>query len=208
MKVPIYVFLIGLLVSGCATSFEDARGVSPVGRIYYTRVNIWYEYPDKISSTNYVVGTFIPLGTGVKILGVSRDGIRFTRPDRDISFAILFVRKHNPISLRQLFDRYFSDANVLGTHGEFHRLTAQEQESIVNGKVFVGMSKNAVLMSLGYPPAHRTPNLNSDIWLYWGRRVVFSVCFQNDLISKVDTEITASLFETRSQVIDESIIGQ
>lgn len=35
------------------------------------------------------------------------------------------------------------------------------------GKVAIGMTKEQVIVSLGYPPAHETPSLYADQWKYW-----------------------------------------
>ena len=42
-----------------------------------------------------------------------------------------------------------------------------EKKNILQGKVRIGMSKQAVLISRGYPPAHKTSDLTSDRWQYW-----------------------------------------
>ncbi|MEO8084181.1 MAG: outer membrane protein assembly factor BamE [Ardenticatenales bacterium] len=41
---------------------------------------------------------------------------------------------------------------------------------IKNGRVEVGMTKEQVLMSLGYPPTHRTASTDLDTWVYWYTR--------------------------------------
>lgn len=35
------------------------------------------------------------------------------------------------------------------------------------GKVAVGMTREQVIVSLGYPPAHETPSLDAERWKYW-----------------------------------------
>jgi hypothetical protein len=35
------------------------------------------------------------------------------------------------------------------------------------GKIEIGMTKEQVIVSLGYPPAHETPYLGADRWKYW-----------------------------------------
>lgn len=41
------------------------------------------------------------------------------------------------------------------------------QKSVRYGRVMVGMTKEQVLMSLGYPGGYGTPDLRADIWHYW-----------------------------------------
>ncbi len=38
------------------------------------------------------------------------------------------------------------------------------------GTVNIGMSKDAVIKALGYPPEHKTPNLEGNEWRYWKNR--------------------------------------
>jgi hypothetical protein len=40
-------------------------------------------------------------------------------------------------------------------------------EGIHDGRLVEGMSKEQALIARGYPPAHRTPNLEADEWLYY-----------------------------------------
>jgi hypothetical protein len=48
------------------------------------------------------------------------------------------------------------------------------------------MTRDQVLMSLGYPPAHRTPSLDSPQWTYWQNRwQSFVVDFNGDKVDAV-----------------------
>ncbi|MGV3742917.1 MAG: hypothetical protein ACO1NO_11475 [Burkholderiaceae bacterium] len=44
---------------------------------------------------------------------------------------------------------------------------AEVQKAISYGRVFTGMTREQVLMSLGYPSPADTPDLNAESWLYW-----------------------------------------
>jgi hypothetical protein len=46
-----------------------------------------------------------------------------------------------------------------------------DQQGISEGKALVGMSKEAVRVSLGYPAAHMTPNMDAAQWIYWVNRL-------------------------------------
>ena len=64
--------------------------------------------------------------------------------------------------------------------------TPEEVKAIREAKVIKGMSKEALIMSLGYPPKHMTPSLERDYWQYWKNRFKsFAVKFdENGLVSK------------------------
>ncbi len=57
---------------------------------------------------------------------------------------------------------------------------------IEEGTVEPGMTKDEVVMALGYPPAHRTPSLSASMWTYWANRwATFEVYFDGDKVSRV-----------------------
>ena len=48
------------------------------------------------------------------------------------------------------------------------------------GTLRKGMTKEQVLMTRGYPPAHETPSVESDRWVYWSSRFVkLTLVFSN-----------------------------
>ena len=157
------------------------------GKIYYTSVNIWYENPDKIPSTNYHKGSKLPIGTKVKIISVGDRKIQFVPVDTTVTFTIVHQKKHTRIKLKELFDRYFSKKNILEQEGYFHNLTEKEKECVNNGTISPGMSKVAVIMAYGYPPSHKTPLLSSDVWYYWHSRFQkIIVRFQDNKLYKIE----------------------
>ena len=190
-----------VLIGGCVSTSISV----PRGEEYYTRTNIWYKDPAKIPSTNYIDGAFLPLGTKIKMLDCGGVQVKFVDINRGQSYTIIFVRKHTTITAEEQFDRYFSKRNVVDTKGDFFKLSPKEQEAVKKGAIFDGMSKKAVLMALGYPPSHKTPDLTSNVWFYWGHRAVFSVYFMDDVVVKYDSEMRVSPFETRWQYKTESL---
>jgi hypothetical protein len=182
-------FYACLLISSTvlADNSEENTKESPAGKIYYTSVNIWYESPDKIPSTNYHKGTKLPIGTKVKIISVGNRKIQFVPVDTSLTFTIVQQRKHSIIKLKELFDRYFSGNSVLAEGGYFNNLTEKEKENVKNGTISSGMSKVATLMAYGYPPSHKTPLLSSDVWHYWHSRFeMVDMHFKNNKVYKIE----------------------
>lgn len=160
---------------------------NPAGKIYYTKVNIWYENPEKILSTNYHRGAIIPVGTKVNILKYNRKIVQFNEKDSGVIFTLVYARKHSRIKLAEIFDRCFSEDNIMSEDGVFYKFTKREQENIENGIVVAGMSKDAVLAAYGYPPSHKTPNLSSNVWNYWKSRYVkVLVSFKDDKVLNIE----------------------
>ena len=44
------------------------------------------------------------------------------------------------------------------------------QDAIFDGRVVKGMTKEQVLIAIGYPPTHRTPGIGANEWTYWANR--------------------------------------
>src|SRR5262249_38616603 len=60
-------------------------------------------------------------------------------------------------------------------------------EAIEHAQVVPGMTRDEVLMSIGYPPAHRTPSLESPRWVYWHShwQPAYAVNFEGDRVVNV-----------------------
>jgi hypothetical protein len=190
--------LITLIVLWPILSSHAAEQV--VGRQFYTAVNIWYE-KGPIESTNYHRGTIIPLGAKVKITGID-DGtppngnplqpqlvpepfIQFNTEEGQ-SYKIVFKRSHakSGTTIWDIFRQYFSETDPKGEGGAFRSLTPEEQKNVLDGKIGIGMSRAAVLMAYGYPPASRkTPSLESDTWVYREARRTRTVEFTDGRVT-------------------------
>ena len=75
---------------------------------------------------------------------------------------------------RYLFTRHLRDAidmhmgRYFGPNcPDLTALSDADRAGIQQGQVFQGMSKQGVIIAIGYPPEHATPSLDSDQWSYW-----------------------------------------
>jgi hypothetical protein len=155
---------------------------------YYTKVNIWYEEPAKILSTNYHRGAIIPFGTKVNILSSSGEKIKFTtQEEQGVTFVITNVRKYSLMDTAELLSQYFTKEDPKSRNSEYAKFSAKEKENIESGSIEEGMSKEAVIASYGYPPKHRTPALTSNVWTYWDARSTRrQVTFKNNRLAKIE----------------------
>jgi hypothetical protein len=91
------------------------------------------------------------------------------------------VDKYTGKDIGAISARMFSPAPI-----DLSRFTDQERRLILAGQVEAGMSKEAVILALGYPPSHKTPSLEGDAWTYWRNRfVTFVVEFENGKVARV-----------------------
>ena len=184
LVVPTVVALLALFSSACQSRVKDASELT--GEPFFTAINIRYEHPERIYTTNYRVGAMIPVGTKVTMGEIRSRRIHFSTEKGE--FTIEFVKKHSKpkLSLMDVFNQYFSRENPLRENGPFSEFTVSEQGNIRKGKIAVCMSKSAVLMAYGYPPSHRTPSLDSDIWRYWESRLQkWRVFFQDGKVMEI-----------------------
>lgn len=148
-------------------AFGLAGAASAQDRLY-TASNIWFEKPDKVYSTGYQKGNMLPAGSEVKDVKRSRGKLEFTDVKQDMKFTAEFVVKHHPgLTAEQWMDRFLTAKDFAAlTKG----LTAAEIKAIRAGQVQTGMSRKAVLVSVGYPPEVATASTDLDVWKYWRDR--------------------------------------
>lgn len=162
--------------SSSASETTTKQGIQ--AGIYYAKVGFWFE-KNKNYATNYAKGVFVAAGTKVQVVSHDSDEITVTIPSLDnAKVTIENVEKYTQENIDGLFARTFSATPV--------KIGGSHAESIKNGVVTVGMTKNEVIMARGYPPKHETPTLKMDEWHYWkhrfGRTFIY---FKNDRVSSI-----------------------
>jgi len=97
------------------------------------------------------------------------------------------VKNQQSLEIRQnltgtnIVNRYFSGQSPFNSD-LFKNLTETEKELVLAAGIEKGMRKEAVLMSLGYPLASRTPSLKNDTWIYAVERRKLSVVFRDNRV--------------------------
>src|SRR5581483_10330235 len=169
----------------CATaqklSAAEADAISAVkGDKLYTKFSLFYE-KNVHRTTNYRVGSFVPINTEVTFVKADKNEIDVTLPD-GTDLRIVNVEKYSGEKIPGIFNRTFGKTPV-----DLSRFNKKEISSIQAGEVEVGMRKDAVIASLGYPPKHQTPTLSGNQWRYW-RNVfaTFVVHFEDDKVSSIE----------------------
>jgi hypothetical protein len=163
-------------------AFGMANTASAQERLY-TASNIWFEKPDRVYSTGYQKGNMLPAGSEVKDVKRSRGKLEFTDVKQDMKFTAEFVGKHHPgLTAEQWMDRFLTNKDFAAlTRG----LTAAEIKAIRGGQVQAGMSKKAVLVSVGHPPETGTASTDLDVWKYWRDRFRnYQVTFAGGKVAK------------------------
>jgi len=160
------------------------------GETRYLCCNMHYEKPE-ISDVNYLKGTLIPFGTRVQVLEVRKNSVKF-QPAGHPAITLVLKYGKDAITMDRYLDRIFvrEDPHTkLPRPGKDKKQAAAAERTrklLEEATVEPGMTKDEVLMALGYPPAHRTPSLSAPMWTYWANRwATFEVYFDGDKVARV-----------------------
>ena len=179
------VALIGLsgifLVSGSGLAADAASMVNASGIITITNL-----HPDienrRLYSTNYQLAYLIPICTEVEIKKISKKKMIFVDKSSGIEYQYLWHKKATPSGLNANIEKHF------GTEcpqDEISGLSKVDQDGIKNGQPAMGMTRRGIILAMGYPPEHVTPNTDMGLWMYWRNKFARrSVRFDAD--GKVD----------------------
>lgn len=141
----------------CATAADE--------QIYFVQ-HSFYADRGKHITTNYHMGTVIPVNTKAKIMDLGRKKMTIELPDLgNTEIKIENVEKHTKKSMAEIKDRMLGKTPV-----DLTKFSQEAQEAIKNGQIRLGMTKEEVLLAYGYPPAHATPSTDSNQWTYWKNR--------------------------------------
>lgn len=174
----IAVFLV--LMGGCMTT-KSSDSMIPEKTVYL-KVNIHYQYngdDNKASYANYTNPgqghKILHVNTPVKIEEWTRNGFKIINTDND---EVIFFEYH-----RGRMDMSQEDYLKIITSPEkvsLAKLSAVDRKGVEEGKASKGMTKDGVMMALGYPATHRTPSTESNTWTYWTNRFsTMDVMFDN-----------------------------
>lgn len=116
-----------------------------------------------ISDSNYdESGKFVvPLGTPVKVTGYGRYRVFVDLPNGSQALGNDYSRS---LEMGAFAKRYIVPENPLDKLAGY---PAKVQAAIKSGRVTNGMTREQVLMALGYPIASETPHLDLRTWKYW-----------------------------------------
>jgi hypothetical protein len=143
-------FLVGFACSFGAAAQSDG----------YTCCNLHYD-GDWISDANWSSLPKIPAGTPIRILEYGDNRVSVDIGGRRMFLGLDYGRKQGLRAWAQL---------MVVAEDPKKRIAAWPaavRETIESGKVAVGMTREQVIVSLGYPPAHATPSIEALQWKYW-----------------------------------------
>ena len=153
---------VALLAGFILTCLSVGHAAEPTDNAtYFTRVGFFYE-SGVHKTVNYLRGFRVPVNTEVKILKKKKTSITIRIVDTDEKVKIENEKDYSGEDIDGIFARMFSESVT--------DLTAYPPERVKNimaGTFEPGMTKDEIILSIGYPPKHRTPSLDQNAWRYW-----------------------------------------
>lgn len=155
------LFAVGL---GCGPQQESSQLPEALSGQLVTLTNL---HPDegqgRLWSLNYQQSGLLPMCTPITVEQFDEAKLVFSVAQTGRSYEYYFhdsMARSHADHLSMYFGRECTPPDP-------DAYTDAELSAISAGKVEEGMSKAAVVYSLGYPPGHRTPSLQMDSWSYW-----------------------------------------
>jgi len=143
-------------------------------RQLYTCCNIYYESAE-VADANYHTGSTLPFGSPVVVEKMTSDSVTFASGVTKLTLGHTYGQAQESIS--QYVDKILVPADP---HLRFSAFPKAVQSVIQDGRIEIGMTKEQVLMSLGYPPTHRTQSTDLNTWVYWYNRwATYNVIFND-----------------------------
>ena len=200
MKSKILLLSIALLsISACTTNSQNESVTAAMANVQpekqrYTAYNIWLlpkSQRHNFKVINYKLKNvpILPAGTPVNSIKVSDSfsGSGASRQEPYFKFSTLegktytisFTPRYHPGKTAKDYEGLMFSS--MSFTEKTATMTSKEVESIKAGVIREGMSKPAVIMSYGYPPEHRTPDLMDSKWTYWmSKNGIKTICFGED----------------------------
>lgn len=169
-SVCLAALIAALVTAGCGTtgsapgssSNAAAKAAAPSAREGYLCCNLHYE-KDWISDSNYADLPMIPVGTPAKT--VDKPGRNYTKLSVDgkpMRLGLDYGREQMTIG------QYIEKVIVTEDPKEkMKSFPADVQTAIGKGMVMKGMTKEQVIMAVGYPLANENPRMEVPVWRYW-----------------------------------------
>jgi hypothetical protein len=140
-----------MLLLGCVTfnkALQESRLNVSQGQTVYKRLGFRTYGENVIYYTNrYFGGTYIPAGSECAIQDISRESIEFTL-NGEKYVLVNWIGDVSAVNVKTCFEKFFSEnKSEIG----LDKVNPDFREHVHEGFVKEGMTKEEVLLSLGYP---------------------------------------------------------
>ena len=130
----------------------------------YTCCNLHYD-KDYISDANWTHAAMIAAGAKIKVVSYGNNVANVEIDGKPMRIGQDYGRKQE--SLEAFVSKLVVKANP---HGKIDRYPEPVRAAIKEGKVIPGMTREQVIIAVGYPPTHKTESLDAKVWHHWQSR--------------------------------------
>jgi hypothetical protein len=175
-KRPFNAFIIVFSLVLLLVVFSLPSTSLAAGEIVYLKYNVHAFQKGSGYNSSYANWTnpgpghvLFPVNTAVRVSSFSRwragRGFFLTTVDDGKKISYEFHKKRMGMSIDEYVKLITSPKKV-----SLERFSKKDREGIRLGKARVGMTKEGVMMALGYPACHKTPSLEDGVYVYWQSR--------------------------------------
>jgi len=153
-----------------------------VGEQYYMRHCLKYEAGKSWETTNYWTdkSILVPINSKVTLTSLGAKAMQIKIEKTGQALTIENVQKYSQKEMVAI-----AKAMLTGTPVPIEKFDEKIAKNLRNGILVLGMTKEQVVMTRGYPPGHKTPSLEIDTWTYWDNRfVTHALVFQDGVLIK------------------------
>ena len=138
----------------------------------FLKVNIHYQDNGKDCKASYA--NYTDSGTGHMVLAVNtpvqikkwkRKGFIIIDTSNEKEIIFEYHKGRMQMSVDEYLTKITSASKV-----DLGKLSDKDRKGIKEGIAINGMTKNGVMIALGYPATHKTPSPDSNRWIYWTNR--------------------------------------
>lgn len=143
--------------------------------------NLHYD-GDAISDSNFAQLPFIPAGTPINVRKIDGHRVSLDINGRAMQMTLDHGRKQETI------EQWLSKLVVADDpRGRLAGYPPAIRSAIESGRLMKGMTRDQVIMSVGYPQASDGRRLGASYWRYWWSSFApFYVYWKGDKVSKID----------------------
>jgi hypothetical protein len=129
-----------------------------------TCCNLHYD-KDWISDANWGQLPMIPAGTPIKVVSYGWNRASVEIDGKPYRIGQDYGRKEEPL------EKYISKLIVKSDpKAKVAAYPEKIRAAVREGRILPGMTREQVIIAAGYPPTHRTPSLDSQVWNMWQSR--------------------------------------
>jgi len=152
------------ILASAAASFGACAALAQSLPEGYTCCNFHYD-KDWISDANWRVQPMIPAGARIKVLDYGFNRASVEIDGKPMRIGQDYGRKEEKLEqfIQKLVVKNDPKARIA-------RYPEKVRAAIHEGRVIPGMTREQVIIAVGYPPTHRTPILDAPVWNLWASR--------------------------------------